>query len=114
MRVVSTDEGPIKIGRLVDGFLSQRGLQKHVERAGIAERWADLVGSNIADVTGVRAVADATLFVEVRSSAWISELNMMKAQILERVNAQQSEQARIDKLVFVLAEGPRGTSAPSR
>ena len=106
MHGVSTDEGPIKIGRLVEGFLAQRGLLKHVERAGLAETWPELVGANIAKVTAVRGVSEATLFVEVRSSAWISELNMMKGQILERVNAHQSEEARIEKMVFVLAEGP--------
>ena len=45
----------------------------------------------------------ATLIVEVRSSAWLMELNMMKSALLERVNEHVSS-TPLDKIVFVLAE----------
>ncbi|HSR42267.1 MAG TPA: DUF721 domain-containing protein, partial [Longimicrobiales bacterium] len=67
--------------------------------------WPEVVGEGIAEVTRARSVSDATLFVEVRSSAWMMELDMMKGRILARLNEGRDEASRIAKLVFVLAEG---------
>jgi hypothetical protein len=41
--------------------------------------------------------------VEVRSSPWLMELNLMKREILTRLNEGRGD-APIEKLVFVLAE----------
>jgi hypothetical protein len=43
------------------------------------------------------------LIVEVRNSAWLMELNMMKGDFLERVNARMPE-VPMDRIVFVQAE----------
>ena len=64
------DRGPVRVGELVGGFLAARGLDAQVERMGVMERWGRVVGPAIAEVTSVRGLQDATLFVEVRSSAW--------------------------------------------
>jgi hypothetical protein len=45
------------------------------------------------------------MIVEVRSSSWLMELNLMKEDILRRVNEGRRE-ALIEKIVFVLAEEP--------
>ena len=60
-------------------------------------------GERVAEVTHARSVDDTTLVVEVRSSAWLMELNMMKGDLLKRVNEHASE-TPMDRLVFVLAE----------
>jgi predicted nucleic acid-binding Zn ribbon protein len=57
----------------------------------------------LAKVTRARAVDDAVLIVEVRNSAWLMELNMMKGDFLERVNARMPE-VPMDRIVFVQAE----------
>jgi predicted nucleic acid-binding Zn ribbon protein len=91
------------VGELLEGFLDRRGMRGQVERASILEEWPDRVGQRIAEVTRPRSLADATLFVEVRSSAWLMELNMMKGTILKHLN-QGHEAAPLEKLVFVLSE----------
>jgi predicted nucleic acid-binding Zn ribbon protein len=101
--------GPSRVGDLLDGFLERRGVKEEVERASVVEEWPDRVGERIARVTRARSVSERTLIVEVRSSAWLMELNMLKGQILERVNRER-EQAPLEKLVFVLSpedERPR-------
>lgn len=70
---------------------------------GVLDLWPEIVGPAIARVTEARGVQEATLFVEVRTSAWLMELNMMKAELLERVNERMSE-APLERIVFVLAE----------
>jgi predicted nucleic acid-binding Zn ribbon protein len=78
-------------------------VRRQLERTTALAEWPERVGERIAAVTRARSVAEATLFVEVRSSAWLMELNMMKGDILARVNEGHDE-APLEKLVFVLSE----------
>lgn len=94
-----------KVGDVLGGFLKKAGLRESVLRAGVADEWGDRVGEAIAGVTRAQGVREATLIVEVRSSSWLMELNLMKAEILRRVNEGRTE-ALIEKIVFVLAEDP--------
>jgi predicted nucleic acid-binding Zn ribbon protein len=64
--------------------------------------WDEIVGDDLAKVTHAKAVEGRTLFVEVRSSAWLMELNMMKRDFLERVN-ERVEDAPFERVVFALA-----------
>lgn len=97
------------MGDLLDSFLRERGMKEQVARQSVLAEWPERVGEKIARVTRARSVAEGTLFVEVRSSAWLMELNMMKGEILRRLN-QGREEASLETLVFVLsedgAEGP--------
>lgn len=98
-------EGPEKISEILGGFLKKAGLRDTVLRAEAVEEWDERVGEAIAGVTRAQGVREATLIVEVRSSSWLMELNLMKAEILRRVNDGRTE-ALIEKIVFVLAEDP--------
>lgn len=99
------EKGLEKVADFLDGVLEQAGLREQVLRAEVVEEWEDRVGEAIARVTRARGVRGADLVVEVRSSAWLNELNLMKAEILRRVN-EGREDAPIEKIVFVLAEDP--------
>ena len=96
-------KGPEHVGELLGEFLRGRGLRKALLRADAAGDWEERVGEAISRVTRARGVRDATLIVEVRSSAWLMELNLMKEEILRRVN-EGREEAPIEKIVFVLSE----------
>jgi len=94
-----------KIGEFLEGILKNAGLRDQVLRAEVVEQWKDRVGEAIARVTRAQGVRDATLIVEVKSSAWLMELNLMKEELLRRVN-EGREEALIEKIVFVLSEDP--------
>ena len=96
-----SDGKPEKVDELLASFLQREGVEDDLARQEAVGEWAERVGPAIAKVTRARSVADATLVVEVRSSAWLMELNMMKDEILQRVNAGRG--VRIEKLVFVLS-----------
>lgn len=93
--------GPRKLGDLVGDFLDRHGLEAEVERQGVVEDWAEVVGSRIAEVTEPRSVSKGVLFVAVRSSAWLMELNMMKHEILQRLNEGRAPDRRVERIVFV-------------
>jgi predicted nucleic acid-binding Zn ribbon protein len=100
---VTRGGGPARIGSVLQAVLDAHGVTKQIERHGIIELWPEIVGLQLAEVTRVKGLDDAALFVEVRSSAWLMELSMMKDAFLERVN-ERLQDAPIERIVFVLAE----------
>ena len=94
---------PVRVDAVLDRVLEQHGVKDQVERMGVLDLWPEIVGRQLAEVTKAKGVDDAALFVEVRSSAWLSELSMMKEEFLERVNARLGD-AAIERIVFVQAE----------
>ncbi len=99
------DAGPTRVGDLLDNLLERKGLGLQIQRVGALEVWADAAGEKIAEVTEAKTVVASTLFVEVRSSAWLMELSLMKAALLERVNAELGGEGTIDRIVLTLMEG---------
>jgi predicted nucleic acid-binding Zn ribbon protein len=100
---MSRKMGPIQIGAVLADVLEEHGVQKQIERMGVLELWPEIVGEQLSNVTRAKTVDDAALLVEVRSSAWLMELNMMRGEFLQRVN-ERLEDAPLERIVFVLAE----------
>ena len=98
-----TGRGPIKVDSVLSAVLEKHGVKKQVERMSVLDLWPELVGEHIAEVTKAKGVADSTLFVEVRTSAWLMELNIMQREFLSKVN-EGLEDAPLERIVFVLAE----------
>lgn len=97
--------GPIRVGDLLDDVLKQRGVRTQIRRVGALDVWAEAVGEKIASVTHARAVVATTLFVEVRSSAWLMELDFMKGALLEHLNEQLETDGAVERIVLTLMEG---------
>jgi predicted nucleic acid-binding Zn ribbon protein len=91
------------VDALLERVLEKHGVRRQVERNRALDLWPEIVGEQLARVTRVRGLDENALFVEVRSSAWLMELSMMKDDFLERVNDRLGD-ARIERIVFVLAE----------
>jgi len=91
---------PKPIRGLVGAILKKLGVAEQVERAAIFSEWEDRVGEKIARRARPVRLNEGTLFVEVESSSWMMELQMMKRELMERINAGR-ESGRIEKLVFV-------------
>ena len=95
--------GPERVGDLVERLLEGSRVGEQLRRHEVLDAWPRLVGEAIAGVTQARSLAQSTLFVEVRSSAWLMELDLLKGEILRHLNAGL-EDATIERIVFVLAE----------
>ena len=110
-----TDPTPGKphlVGELLPRLFKKWGLAKDVARQEALVRWDPVVGERIAAVAQATAVSKGVLFVRVASSAWLTELNLMRHDILRRLNAGQRE-GRVERIVFTLSEGatdPRDSS----
>ena len=78
---------PQRVGEALASFLDQSGLAERVDQAGIIPEWEGLVGAQIAQVTKPLSIArDGTLFVAVRSNAWMTELSLLEPQLLAALN----------------------------
>ena len=92
---------PQLVGDLVGKFLERSGLAAKVEAASVVPEWESLVGPQIAAVTTPRRVSEGVLFVAVTTSAWMMELNLLKSDLLRRLNAGKRD-GRIQQIVFVM------------
>ena len=95
---------PMKVGEALKQYLAASQVGERMEEAAIVPEWAERVGQRIAAVTTPLRVSRGTLFVAVRSSAWLMELRLMEGEILRTLNAGR-ERGRIEKIRFVMADG---------
>jgi predicted nucleic acid-binding Zn ribbon protein len=78
---------PLPLREALDTWLAKSGLAKRLDVSQVVDRWADVVGPQVALVTRAEAVnADGTLWVRVATSAWANELSLMAPRILSRLN----------------------------
>jgi len=95
--------GPTRVDSVLNSVLERCGVREQVERMTVLDLWPEIVGEKLAAVTRAKAVDDRVLIVEVRNSAWLMELNMMRGTFLERVN-RRFENVPMERIVFVQAE----------
>ena len=89
---------PESIASAVSSFLANSGMQERVEQASVVPEWATLVGPQIAAVTEPLLVTrDGTLFVAVKTNAWMTELSLMEPQLLGAINAKEGR-AKVAKI----------------
>ncbi len=95
------------LAQVLEEYLASSGLGKGVERAEVVERWAELVGPQIAAVTQAESVsAEGVLRVRVATAPWATELSLMTPRILARVNA--GRQGRINSIRWIAGPLDRG------
>ncbi|HEV7558206.1 MAG TPA: DUF721 domain-containing protein, partial [Kofleriaceae bacterium] len=75
------NRGPARIvasaGEAIANVLALRGLTDQIRAQRVIAEWRDLVGERIASRTRPREVAGDALIVEVATSAWLHELNLL-------------------------------------
>jgi predicted nucleic acid-binding Zn ribbon protein len=95
---------PEPVGGVVEALFARLGIAAQVERASVIPRWEDLVGPRIARVARPTGLDGGTLFVEVESAAWRSELSLLRPSLMRKLNAGKRA-GKIDRIVFLQADG---------
>ena len=89
---------PEPLANVVGSFLRDAKLSDRVEQAQVVPEWESLVGKQIAVVTKpISVTPDGTLFVSVKTNAWMTELSLMEPQLLRALNAKAGR-AKIRKI----------------
>ena len=82
-----SDKRATRLGEALNAYFARAGIKRRMSQASVIEEWGALVGPNIARVTKPHSVsADGTLFVSVKSAAWIQELQLMSPTILHQLH----------------------------
>lgn len=93
---------PEKISDALGAYLREAGLDARMVQAAVVPEWGELVGREIAAVTEPLFVTpDSTLFVAVKTNAWMTELQLMEPQLVAALNAG-ADRPRVRKLRFQL------------
>ncbi len=94
--------------------LQHHGIAEQVRGQRVLTEWSELVGPKVAARTRPEGISDRVLWVEVVSSAWLHELNMLKAQLLKGLIERMGEPRVLDDVRFKLAGRSRRepTSVP--
>ena len=80
---------PSKLGDVMGSVLKQSGIADRVAQAHVIPEWRTLVGEQIANATEPLSVTpQGTLFVAVKSNAWMTELSLLEPELLRRLNAK--------------------------
>lgn len=91
---------PEKLGDALGSFLKESGLDSRVVQSAVVPEWTQLVGKEIAGMTDPLFVtADGTLFVAVRTNAWMTELQLMEPSLVRTLN-KGSDTPRVRKIRF--------------
>lgn len=89
---------PRKLGDVLGVVLSRAGIADRVAQATVIPEWRALVGAQIANATEPLSVTpQGTLFVAVKTNAWMTELSLMEPELLRRLN-QRTGRLQIKKI----------------
>jgi len=78
---------PVLLGAAVDGVVADHGWARPTSIAAVTERWAEIVGSEVADhvvIEGFDAQA-ASLVLRTDSTAWATQMRMLLPTVLARL-----------------------------
>jgi len=95
-----------KIGEILPSVLSRMGIIKGIEQGKAVVFWENIVGNDIARHAKPFKVRKGILYVEVTSSVWVHELQMMEPEIRKRIN-KYLEKNIINKIRFYPARSSR-------
>jgi predicted nucleic acid-binding Zn ribbon protein len=97
---------PRGIEDILDGLTAKLGWNSSLARADLLASWAELAGAETAEHSTPAGIEDGLLTVHCDSTAWATQLRLMRGQITTRI-AQRFPQAGIESVKF---EGPNAPS----
>jgi len=97
---------PQSAGSALQRLLEQLGLDRQLRTYRALMHWDEIVGAHLAQVARPLRIDAHTLWVAVKSHAWMQELTFHKRTILQRLNARVGEDRFREVRFTVRAELP--------
>lgn len=89
-------------------MLANRGLTDEIRAGKLLTEWTDLVGPKISQRTRPDGITERILWIEVATSAWMHELNLLRLQLVQGLIERFGEPRLFDDVKFKLAGRARG------
>jgi len=83
---------PKRIGDLIPALLEKLGLAKGIHDRLVIERWPEIVGPKIAEVTVAERIREGKLWVSVSHPAWRNELSFIRQELIVKINQAMGEE----------------------
>jgi hypothetical protein len=87
----------------VAAALEMHGITDEVRAGRVLTEWSELVGPKIAQRTRPDGITDRVLWVEVATSAWLHELNLLRPQLLRGLLERLGPPSLFDDLKLRIA-----------
>ncbi len=97
---------PHGLGDVIDGLATRMGWASPLARSDLLAAWPDIVGAETAEHAVPAGIDDGVLTVRCDSTAWATQLRLMRTQITTAI-AQRYPEAGIESIRF---EGPNAPS----
>jgi predicted nucleic acid-binding Zn ribbon protein len=114
------ERDPQPIGRVLAGYVEERGWQLPLAQARVFADWAALVGPDVAGHSTPVALREGELKISAQSTAWATQLRLLAGTILARLVDELGPDV-VTKLIITGPVGPswkhghfsvRGTRGP--
>lgn len=76
---------PAPVGELIDELVKMRDWQSGLAEGEIFVKWREIVGDEIAQHSEPIETKEGKLFIKCSSTAWATQLNLVKRQLLESI-----------------------------
>jgi len=91
---------------VIDNLTSKMGWESPLAQSELLDSWAEIAGAETAEHSAPTAIEGGTLLVRCDSTAWATQLRLMRSQITTKI-ATRFPQAGITEVRF---EGPNAPS----
>lgn len=102
----SDERDPQQVAAVVERMIAENGWDDDLAVHGVVARWDQIVGSDISEHVRPEGYADGVLTVRADSTAWATQMRMLAAQIVKRLNDEIGD----GSVVRVEVRGPQSRS----
>ena len=99
------NEDPLAIGNILQEFVGVRDWQQGIAEGTLFTEWASVVGAEIAENAIPASLVDGRLTIQTRSTAWATQLTMIKSQLLETIR-KSAPGALVEEITVIGPHAP--------
>ena len=103
-------DDPEPLNAAIGGLIDSRGWREAAAMGSVFGRWAQIVGPDLAAHTRPAGMADRELTVIADSTAWATQVRLLAAQLVRRLNAELGD----GSVERVKVRGPASAAGPAR
>jgi predicted nucleic acid-binding Zn ribbon protein len=81
-------EDPAPLQAAIGGLIDESGWELDLATGSVFGRWAQIVGPDLAAHTTPQTLADGELIVNADSTAWATQVRLLAAQLVRRLNVE--------------------------
>ena len=110
-RPFGSGRDPHGVGDVMDALATQLGWTSALAQSDLLEQWRELAGEETAKHAIPDQITDGVLVIRCDSTAWATQLRMMRSELLKRI-AEQFPQAGIESIRFQGPDSPSWKRGP--